>query len=436
LYEKLGSDINCPAWWPGLLSWGEGPCQVKKSVNEKQITFGEHGHMLTNAAVWSPDGRRIVYDLRTTVDGSVFNGTRIETVDVQTGEIRVLYESTRGACCGVATCSPVENTVVFILGPERPTRTWQYGFARRQGVIVDEGSPGVAIPMDARDLSPPFTPGALRGGTHLHLYSVDGKRISFTYHDLLVSSEEDQRNIGVSVRGQPVVVSKSHERNHDGTAFSVLVTRTTSNPTPGSDEIGRACEEAWVGRDGKMIAFQGEVVLATGERISEVFVVELPEDLTVAGDGPLEGTTVARPSPPRGTVQRRLTFTGRGLSGPRHWLRSAPDGSRIGFLMRDGQGIVQLWTVSPSGEKPRQVTHAGVGVESAFSWSPDGHWVAMVIEARVGIARVDDGRWQPLAPRIQWPVKPQACVFSPDGSRIAYMRTVAGFNQIFTVEVV
>ena len=37
--------------------------------------------------------------------------------------------------------------------------------------------------LDARDLLPPFTPGALRGGTHVHQFSPDGHVVSSTYED-------------------------------------------------------------------------------------------------------------------------------------------------------------------------------------------------------------------------------------------------------------
>ena len=42
-------------------------------AEERQLTHAPHGHVLTNVNVWSPDGRWIVYDVRT-VD-SVFDGT-------------------------------------------------------------------------------------------------------------------------------------------------------------------------------------------------------------------------------------------------------------------------------------------------------------------------------------------------------------------------
>src|SRR5206468_7728745 len=130
--------------------------------------------------------------------------------------------------------------------------------------------------------------------------------------------------------------------------------------------------------------------------LSEVFLVDIPDDVTVPGDGPLEGTETQRPRPPQGTVQRRLTFTADrrhpGLQGPRHWLRSSPDGSRIAFLMRDDDGVVQLWTVSPLGDEPRQVTHDRWSVASAFNWSPDGSRIAYVADNSVFTVEVASGK--------------------------------------------
>jgi hypothetical protein len=427
---------------------------------EKQLTRAPHGHILTNAGVWSPDSQWVVYDVRSDAAGAVFDGNHIRRVHVETGEVEVLYESRNGAFCGVATCSPVDDRVVFILGPERPTPDWQYGSTRRRGVIVDARRAGVAVTLDARDLTPPFTVGALRGGTHVHTFSGDGQWLSFTYDDHVLDRLEpgddrdlNQRNVGVSVPVRPVTVKKDHPRNHDGSHFSVLVTRTVNQPRPGSDEVFRAVEDAWVGANGylkpdgtrqkRAIAFQGQVVAADGDMIVEVFIVDLPEDVTVPGDGPLEGTATRRPAPPKGTVQRRLTHTADrkhpGLQGPRHWLRSSPDGSRIGFLMKDDDGVVQFWTVSPNGGAPVQVTRNRWDVDSAFTWSPDGRRVAFVMDNSVFVTDVATGQGTRLTPRTEDSTAPrfEACVFSPDGKKIAYVRpaVVDGrvFNQIFIV---
>ena len=70
--------------------------------------------------------------------------------------------------------------------------------------------------------------------------------------------------------------------------------------------------------------------------------------------GPLEGTGETMPAPPRGTAQRRLTFTAdRPFPGiarePRHWVRSSPDGEHIVFLARDDASFVTGQVISVNG---------------------------------------------------------------------------------------
>ncbi|MCX6897661.1 MAG: DUF3748 domain-containing protein [Verrucomicrobia bacterium] len=412
--------------------------------SEAQVTRGPGGRILTNTAVWSPDSEWIVYDTRSDAAGEKFDGNRIEMVNVRSGEVRVLYESRNGAHCGVATFHPREARVVFILGPENPTPDWSYNAYHRQGVIVDVARPGVAVNLDARDLVLPFTAGALRGGSHVHVWDAAGERISFTYEDhVLAQCGLNQRNIGVSVPGKPVRVPKTHPRNHDGEYFTVLVTRTTANPKHGSDEIKKAFEEGWVGR--RALAFQGHVVTEKGETISEVFIADLPDNLAQPGDGPLAGAEMRMPSPPRGVTQRRLTFTaGRkhpGIQGPRHWLRSSPDRSRIAFLMKDDAGVAQLWTVPPNGGAPVQLTRNPWPIASAFTWSPDGKHIAHVADNSVCVTDAATGATTRLTPRSDDASAPQpeACVFSPDGTKIAFVRRMpspdAPANRVFVINV-
>ena len=413
--------------------------------HETQLTSGAGGRILTNTGVWSANSQWIVYDTRSDAAGEQFDGKRIEMVNVVTKEIRIVYEAKNGAHCGVATWHPTEPKVIFILGPEHPTSDWLYSACHRQGVIVDVQNPGMAINLDARDLTPVFTMGALRGGSHVHVYSPDASLVSFTYEDHLLSKfttpnehhDLNQRNIGVSVIGKPVTVPKSHPRNQDGAAFTVLITQTTANPRSSSDDISKAFEEAWVGH--RSLAFQGLVRTATNEPISEVFIVDLPEDLTQPGDGPLQGTTTRRPSPPRGTMQRRLTNTTShhfpGLSGPRHWLRTAHDASRIGFLKRDELGVVQFWTISPQGGEPVQVTHNHHPVASAFTWHPTDNSVAFVMDNSVCVTDVTTGATRRITPRSEDSPRPEACVFSSDGKHIAFVRRIAEVNQICVVVV-
>ncbi|HWH70415.1 MAG TPA: DUF3748 domain-containing protein, partial [Candidatus Sulfotelmatobacter sp.] len=376
-------------------------------------------------------------------------------------EVRTLYQARNGAHCGVATFHPREPKVIFILGPEYPTPDWEYGPWHRQGVIVSTERPGLALNLDARDLTPPFTPGALRGGSHVHVWDAAGEWVSFTYEDHLLAqfpqatptNDINLRSIGVSLPGHPVRVKNDHPRNHDGEFFTVLVVRTTAHPKPGSDEICRACEEGWVGAQGylrpdgsrqrRALAFQGGVVTANGQTIPEVFIADLPEDLTQPGCGPLVGTESRAPFPPKGVSQRRLTFTAErkfpGLQGPRHWLRSSPDGSRIAFLMKDDAGVVQLWTVSPNGGEPRQLTRNPWPIASAFTWSPDGRFIAHTLDNSVCVTETFTGQTTRMTVRNEdaSAPRPEACVFSPDGQRIAFVRPVSTpqgqFNQVFLV---
>jgi hypothetical protein len=418
-----------------------------------------------------------VYDTRSDPAGEKFDGRTIEIVNVDTREVREIYRARNGAHCGVATFSPTASKVAFILGPENPTDDWQYNAWHRQGVVVDIQQPGRAVLLDARDITPPFTPGALRGGTHVHVFSGDGQWVSFTYEDHVlaeidgrcwettlravpsvgcqkeIAHDFNQRNVGISVPVRSVKVSRDHPRNHDGSMFSVVVTRTVNEPQAGSDEISKAFEDAWVGTHGyvrddgtrqrRALAFQGQVITSSGTSIAEAFVVDIHDDITKAGDGPLEGTATTRPCPPRGTRQRRLTFTSDrkhpGLQGPRHWLRSSPDGSRIACLMRDDEGIVQIWTISPNGGAPQLLTRNAFDVASAFTWSPDGRLIAYVADNSVFVSDAATGATTRLTPRADDSTapRPEACVFSPDGKRIAYVRPVGSggvtHNQIFVV---
>ena len=405
---------------------------MSMSRAETQITHGPGGRILANIGVWSPDNQWIVYDTRSDPAGDIFDGTSIAMVNVQSGEIRELYRSTNGAHCGVPIFHPREHKIAFILGPEHPTPDWRYGPSHRQGVIVPTvGRVSAPASLDARNLTAPFTPGALRGGSHVHVWDPSGTRISFTYEDHLLPHI---RNLGVSFP-KPIRVKRDHPRNHDGTHFTVLVTHTTANPRPGSDEIKRAFEEGWV--SSRALAFQGHVVTAKNETIAEVFIVDLPEDLTQPGDGPLAGTETHMPCPPKGCVQRRLTFTADckfpGIQGPRHWLRSSPDGSRIAFLMKDDADIVQLWTISPKGGVPEQLTRNSTPIQSAFTWSPDGKRIAHIMDNSVCVTEFPTGKTHRLTPRTDDAPRPEACVFSPDGKKIAYVRRIDGANQICVV---
>lgn len=384
---------------------------------ERQLTHTPTGKVLTNAGVWSPSGEWIVTDTRSDPAGNVFDGTQIQAVHAGTGEVRTLFESRNRAACGVSTWHPRREQVIFILGPTRPeTDGWTYAPARRQGVIFDVPA-GRVEPLEARDLTPAFTPGSLAGGTHVHQFSPDGRFVSFTYDDhLLTEYGTNARTVGVAQVGRPVRVPTTHPRNQNGTATCGLVV------SPGPGGLVRACEEAWVGP--RTLAFQG-TVRTPARDVIEVFTAELPDDLTPPAR---PAADVPYPALP-GVALRRMTFTDAdprpGLGGPRHWLRGSPDGSRIAFLRLNEAGAAKFWTVPTVGGTAVEVPHAGA-VESAFTWHPDGERIACVVGECVTLIDVRTGQSEPLtAPGdpADGP-RPEACVVSPDGHFVAFVRNL------------
>jgi len=439
------------------------PQIIAKNVRVIQLTHDPNGHTIHNTECFSPDDQWIVYDGRN-FDSLISSTGNISIVNVETGKIRELYHTTHqtqyGPGVGAATFSPAANRVIFIHGIRNSDKNNPYDFTRRTGVAIDVAKPLHPIFMDARDITPPFTPGALRGGTHAHNWSADGKWVSFTYNDYILqqlqkkdSSVKDLRTVGVMVPGHPVHVTEDSLReNNSGKMFAVVVAEVTENPRPGSDEIDRAFDEGWIGskgyqkKDGKWqhraIAFQGEVVNDDGSKKSEVFVADLPEDVTRAKPGkPLEGTVTSRPNVPAGVEQRRITYTSNGIQGPRHWLRTTPDGSLIAFLGKDDKGIVQLFGVSPNGGNVRQLSFNNSSIQGPFNFSPDGKYLAYLADNSVFVTELSTGKSQCLTASASNTEKVSgSVVWSNNGSMLAFNKYVKDkttgklFLQIFVIK--
>jgi len=403
----------------------------------KQITFASRHHQLTNTQTWTPDGQWLVFDVRPS--GASFTGETIERVNIHSGETEVIYRATDGAHVGVVTVHPQDERYVFIHGPEHPDATWQYDFHHRRGVVTSQGD---THNLDAMDITPPFTAGALRGGSHVHVYSPNGENVSFTYNDHVLRERDpalDLRNVGVAVPFGPVTPSGHHPREYAGSHWSVLVSQTTPTPQPGSDEINRAYEEGWVGNS--QLAFIGDTLSLSGEKVPELFIVTLPTEEAgwkKAGEAPLCGTENTLPAPPAGVVQRRLTFThDRAYPGlvnvPRHWVRADPQGNSIAFLMRDDAGVVQLWLIAADGSGLRQLTQCS-GIQSAFNWHPSGKWLGFVLENRIALCDAQRGEIRFLTADHENPPSGDAVVFSPTGDVVAWMQETHGYRQLWAAK--
>ena len=68
-------------------------------MSEKQITFASRHHQLTNINVWTADSQWLAFDVRPS--GASFTSQTIERVNVNTGDVEVLYQARDGAHVGV-----------------------------------------------------------------------------------------------------------------------------------------------------------------------------------------------------------------------------------------------------------------------------------------------------------------------------------------------
>ncbi len=434
-------------------------------MEEAQLTKSPYGHMLNSIQVFSPDDEWIAYDTRN--DQTHIGQTCcIEKVNVNTGEVVKLYsapgQTRHGPGVGAVAWHPRESKLIFIHGLLNCNEAAPYGFTRRFGALFDEGDPGKVAPADARATDPVLVPGALRGGTHAHSWSGDGEWISFTYNDVLLeklerdtsSSVRDLRTVGVMSPAKRVNVPDGDAENFSGVYFSALVTTVTEDPTPGSDEIEKAFDECWIGNNGyqrtdgswqkRAIAFQGHVRTNEGSLITEVFVSDIPDDITKAGEKPLEGTALSRPAVPRGVAQRRVTFTeGRkypGLQGPRFWLRSSPDGGLIYFLMKDEGEVIQVYSVPVNKGEIRQVTHLDTSVQGQFNISADGKSLALIADNSIWVCDIASGHCERLTAKTGDDEAPVlAVIWNNAGDRLAYNRYVSDgegvWLQVFVLRV-
>jgi len=364
-------------------------CISEKEKNAiVQLTQAASGHTLHHNGVFSPDGQWIVFDGRND-DTKIGETSVIGVVNVKTGEEKEIYQTKHptqyGPGVGAASFSPVADRVIFIHGLANAGKENPYDLSRRTGVAIDLAHPFRPVFMDARDITAPYTPGALRGGTHSHCWSGDGHMISFTYNDALV--ESDLRTVGVLLdAGHPVLVDTA-DGNNSGQYYAVVVADVVPVPRPGSDEISKAFDECWVGQAGYTnaagrripyaIAFQGNTVNKKGETITELFIADLDPE-AILKDTAAVGIAGERPHVPKGVGVQRISRTGKGLSHVRHWLRSSPDGRFIYALAPDDKGIAQVVRYAVSDGQATYITKNATPVDYSFNLNKEGNRITYV----------------------------------------------------------
>ena len=419
---------------------------------ERQVTYSAKNHDLDNNDNFSADGRFLCYDTRETVGPGIDNSQSIEMVEVATGRETVLYAppSVTGekAAPGIAavTFSPVANKVAFIHGPplDQVEERGYYGKPNRNGAeVIADGSQRMQW-LDYRDTDTTrdTLPGAHRGGTHRHEYTLDGRRVGFTYDDVLLPQY-----------GRTVGYMEPHPDAPGGaTHFFAILVPVVPDGTSKPGEIEMATGDSWVGRHGRMRAFIGKVREDDGETYQEsLFVVDVPETVDIATANP--GSASRYPAPPEGVQVRRLTHTWAGGI-----VRGTPDGDRIAYYGLAKDGSTQIFILASDGsdqdpdhkktssfsfprqahsgvlrarKRPVQATHLPEGAGPGLRWHPSGDAIACISNNGVAVTCVKHG---PLFGQTTFLTaqgdEPERLnpVWSPDGMLLAFNKPVPTYD--------
>ncbi len=420
---------------------------------ERQLTIGPLPKNLDNNLNFSPDGSKLIVDCRPTVAG-LPDSKQLAIIDVHSSETQIVYTLPAGQR-GIGAPSFLGANELVAIHPLTSGLTYEQTV--RGGRIIAADGSGKSCWLDSRDVIAPFTPGALRGGTHKHEPDATGEWIGFTYNDHIMKYKggSDLRNVGVSKHGTRVEVEADPKgQNFTGESFTVLLTACVDHPKPGSDQFQRAEGDCWIGGNGfankhgeqrRARAFRGLVTPKDGEPVYDVFLVNVPNDITRPGPlGALQGTDKDYPKPPDGTTVQRLTHTAHGgqsaLRGVTGQLRCSFSGSWIayfGWTIRDGALELQVFVVSPITAEVRQVSKVEGGLSPYLRFAPDGSYIAAAGKSgaiwRWSALEPDFGKAEQLTPRSPLPARD--LVISPDSKLIAYNRDVDGVTQVFVVSV-
>ena len=416
-------------------------------VDLKQRTVGSYGHFLNHRQAQLCGSQTLLYDTRN-LDPDIAKTSRIEAVDLRDESIHVLYDtasnSPHGPGVAAAVCHPLRSTALFIHGLFSCNEANPYSMTRRFGGLLDidltempklpkasssESSqayssdslsetdyssnqmPRKVWPLENRALAENVPWGTLRGGTHAHSFSPDGKWVSFTYNDAVIANRDgqmDRRTVGIALLKPPAVCKSSLDKSENSPTATQALHEEWSHgagwATLVLDPVHpiSAREECWVPNESSIsvpprLAFIGRIPpTSTHPSIDEVFLAELPQD---AGDWPeqLHGFTPTDPlsgrlQPPPGITLRQLTYSDqvspellhpdpgmRGIQGPRHWLTASTCGKWIYSLFRDSANCVRAVRISTLSGEVQPMSPAGMSVTRPPAIDPSGRLMSLIL---------------------------------------------------------
>jgi hypothetical protein len=353
---------------------------------ERQLTSSARTHALDNNDNFRFDDRFLCFDTRE---------TEIWKVDVASGAETLVYG--KGPKAVAASYVPGRDAIVFIHGPVGEP----YFKSNRRGAVI--AADGALRFLDVRDVVHSPTPAGMhRGGSHRHEFSLDGKRVGFTYDDQLLPSYG--RTVGMVADGKFVVLAP-------------VVPEAAAK----TGDLVMAASDSWVGSRGEMRAFIGRVKEADGSFRNSLFVVDVPGAVDLGSA--FAGDLLRFPVPPKGVRVRRLTNTE--VSGI---VRGTRDGRLVAYLAAGEEGTKQIFVISSKGGTARQVSHVPGGVNGAVRWHPSDKYLAASTKKGVMVFDVRSGKSAVLAEKGG-----EALVWSNDGKSLAFNRKVGEFLQIFLV---
>lgn len=418
----------------------------------QQLTFSNTGHTLHHNNVFSSDGKYLVFDGRND-ETKIGETSFIGLLNLETGEESIVYKCANstiyGPGVGAASFSPVADLVIFIHGLEDATKEKPYAVSRRTGMLVSLVD-GQASYADSRHIYAPYCPGSLRGGTHSHAWSPIGDFLSFTYNDEAV--EAHLRTVGVmfphplgdhamqhcfynAKRGQ-----NQRSGNIAGTYYAAIVSEVVSQAAWGTDDIERAFDECWLKhtsseaqgelRHSLGLVFQGNTRNRKGKLVTELFYVAIDKEVILA-DQQAVGDIGERPRVPKGVKQRRITYSERGISTLRHWLRASNDGRYIYALGEDDYGNNQLMQCEFSSGKLVYLTNFDFSISSPINLSANSKEVAFFANNQVYRYGLATGELEQLTNFENYCLV-GAPVYAPDGRSLVFNVLLGSAAEAFT----